>query len=25
MRFWVIGCVMAFVGVMLALAGGHIA
>ena len=25
MRFWVIGCVMAFIGVMLALAGGHIA
>ena len=25
MRFWVIGCVMAFVGVMLAIAGGHIA
>ena len=25
MRFWIIGCVMAFVGVMLALAGGHIA
>lgn len=24
MRFWVIGCVAAFVGVMLALAGGHI-
>ena len=24
-RFWVIGCVMAFIGVMLALAGGHIA
>ena len=25
MRFWVIGCVMAFIGVMLALAGGHVA
>lgn len=25
MRFWVIGCVMAFIGFMLALAGGHIA
>lgn len=25
MRFWVIACVMAFVGFMLALAGGHIA
>ncbi len=25
MRFWVISCVMAFVGFMLALAGGHIA
>lgn len=25
MRFWVIGCVMAFIGLMLALAGGHIA
>lgn len=25
MRFWVIGCVAAFVGFMLALAGGHIA
>lgn len=25
MRFWVIGCMMAFIGVMLALAGGHIA
>ena len=25
MRFWVIGCVMAFVGFMLALAGGHVA
>ena len=25
MRFWVIGCVMAFIGFMLALAGGHVA
>lgn len=25
MRFWVIACVMAFIGLMLALAGGHIA
>ncbi len=25
MRFWVIGCVVAFIGFMLALAGGHIA
>ena len=25
MRFWVIACVMAFVGFVLALAGGHIA
>lgn len=25
MRFWVIGCVMAFIGLLLALAGGHIA
>lgn len=25
MRFWVIGCVMAFIGFLLALAGGHIA
>ena len=25
MRFWVIACVMSFVGFMLALAGGHIA
>lgn len=25
MRFWIIGCVAAFIGVMLALAGGHIA
>ena len=25
MRFWVVGCVMAFIGFMLALAGGHIA
>ena len=25
MRFWVIGCVMAFIGFMLALSGGHIA
>lgn len=25
MRFWVIGCVVAFIGFMLALAGGHVA
>lgn len=25
MRFWVIGCVMAFIGFLLALAGGHLA
>ena len=25
MRFWVIGCVMAFIGFLVALAGGHIA
>ena len=25
MRFWVIGCVMAFIGFMVAVAGGHIA
>lgn len=25
MRFWVIGCVMAFIGFMIAVAGGHIA
>ena len=24
MRFWVVGCVVAFVGVFLAIAGGHI-
>jgi phospho-N-acetylmuramoyl-pentapeptide-transferase len=24
MRFWVIGCVAGFIGIMLALAGGHI-